>query len=223
MSWIAASTEAGDVIKGTSELRKVRWARAGMGKRGGARVIHFNRNEQGDLVLLVYVKAKFDNIPAATLVKLKEALDAKDKEMVQFEKDLLQSVGEMKRGEHVAVHRLWQSLPSRIRASSMATMNISLPDEMKAFVDAQVADCRYGNASEYMRDLIRQDLAREQFRAAIFAGLESGPAVDWPPAHFDELRAEISQVEAVGTRASKVSAGRKGRPAPVKAMRKKAT
>lgn len=79
VSWIAANTEAGDVIKGTSGLRKVRWARAGMGKRGGARVIYFNRNEQGDLVLLlVYVKAKFDNIPAATLVKLKEALDAKD-------------------------------------------------------------------------------------------------------------------------------------------------
>ena len=47
-----------------------------MGKRGGARVIYFNRNERGDLVLLVYVKAKFDNIPAATLMKLKEALDA---------------------------------------------------------------------------------------------------------------------------------------------------
>ena len=77
MSWIAANAEAGDVIKGTGGLRKVRWTRAGMGKRGGARVIYFNRNERGDLVLLlVYVKAKFDNIPAATLMKLKEALDA---------------------------------------------------------------------------------------------------------------------------------------------------
>ena len=77
VSWIAANTEAGDVIKGTGGLRKVRWSRPGMGKRGGARVIYFNRNERGDLVLLlVYVKAKFDNIPAATLMKLKEALDA---------------------------------------------------------------------------------------------------------------------------------------------------
>ena len=77
VSWIAANTEAGDVIKGAGGLRKVRWTRAGMGKRGGARVIYFNRNERGDLVLLlVYVKAKFDNIPAATLMKLKEALDA---------------------------------------------------------------------------------------------------------------------------------------------------
>lgn len=77
MSWIAENTEAGDVIKGTSALRKVRWTRPGMGKRGGARVIYFTRKERGDLVLLlVYVKAKFDNIPAATLMKLKEALDA---------------------------------------------------------------------------------------------------------------------------------------------------
>jgi len=77
VSWIAATAEAGDVIKGTGGLRKVRWTRAGIGKRGGARVIYFNRNERGDLVLLlVYVKAKFDNIPAATLMKLKEALDA---------------------------------------------------------------------------------------------------------------------------------------------------
>ncbi|MDP9994427.1 hypothetical protein J2W28_005043 [Variovorax boronicumulans] len=67
------------MIRCTGGLRKVRWARAGMGKRGGARVIYFKRKEQGDLVLLlVYMKAKFDNRPAATLVKLKEALDAKD-------------------------------------------------------------------------------------------------------------------------------------------------
>ena len=74
--WIAANTEAGDVIKGTGGLRKVRWSRPGMGKRGGARVIYFKRNERSDLVLLlVYVKAKFDNIPAADLLKLKEAID----------------------------------------------------------------------------------------------------------------------------------------------------
>lgn len=102
-------------------------------------------------------------------------------------------------------------------------MNISLPDEMKAFVDAQVADRRYGNASEYMRDLIRRDLSREQFRTAIFAGLESGPAVEWTPARFDELRAGIAHIEAAGELTSKVSAQRKARPAPAKAVRKKAT
>jgi antitoxin ParD1/3/4 len=105
----------------------------------------------------------------------------------------------------------------------MTTMNISLPDEMKAFVDAQIADRRYGNASEYMRDLIRRDLAREQFRAAILAGLESGPAVEWTPAHFDGLRAEIAHVEAPGAHKAGVSAERTARAASAKAVKKKAT
>ena len=77
VGWIAENSESGDVIKGTGGLRKVRWTRPGMGKRGGARVIYFNRNDQGDLVLLlVYTKAKLDNIAPAFLVKLKEAINA---------------------------------------------------------------------------------------------------------------------------------------------------
>lgn len=43
----------------------------------------------------------------------------------------------------------------------MATMNISLPDQMKAWVEAQSADGRYSNSSDYVRDLIR----REQIKA----------------------------------------------------------
>lgn len=39
----------------------------------------------------------------------------------------------------------------------MATVNISLPDPMKAWVDAQSADGRYANSSDYIRDLIRKD------------------------------------------------------------------
>lgn len=42
IAWIAANPLAGDVIPGTGGLRKVRWSRAGMGKRGGARVIYFH-------------------------------------------------------------------------------------------------------------------------------------------------------------------------------------
>jgi hypothetical protein len=73
---IAQNPDDGDVIPETGGLRKIRWARAGMGKRGGARIIYFVRNARGEVVLLiVYTKAKFDNLPAATLVKLKEAFD----------------------------------------------------------------------------------------------------------------------------------------------------
>jgi hypothetical protein len=47
-----------------------------MGKRGGARVIYYTRLPKGDIVLVaVYVKAKFDNIPAQVLNAWKEAYD----------------------------------------------------------------------------------------------------------------------------------------------------
>lgn len=51
----------------------------------------------------------------------------------------------------------------------MATMNISLPDSMKSWVERQTQCGRYGNASDYMRDLIRRD----QERAAAIADLQS--------------------------------------------------
>ena len=55
----------------------MRWSRAGVGKRGGARVIYFTRNARGELVLvLVYAKAKFDNISPQVLKALKEKFDA---------------------------------------------------------------------------------------------------------------------------------------------------
>ena len=44
-------------------------------------------------------------------------------------------------------------------------MNVSLPDELKAFVDAQVSSGDYGSTSEYVRDLIRQAQDRDRLRA----------------------------------------------------------
>ncbi|KTR83879.1 hypothetical protein NS277_08065 [Novosphingobium barchaimii] len=44
----------------------------------------------------------------------------------------------------------------------MATMNISLPDQMKSWVEAQSIDGRYSNASDYVRDLIRRDQVRSE-------------------------------------------------------------
>ena len=77
IDWIADHPEAGDVIPGSGGLRKVRWSRAGVGKRGGARVIYFTCNARGELVLvLVYAKAKFDNISPQVLKALKEKFDA---------------------------------------------------------------------------------------------------------------------------------------------------
>jgi hypothetical protein len=75
IAWLAASPEAGDVIPGSGGCRKVRWGRGGMGKRGGARVIYFNMLERGEIwLLIVYVKARFDNLPTSFLNKLREEI-----------------------------------------------------------------------------------------------------------------------------------------------------
>jgi hypothetical protein len=79
IDWISENPLAGDVIPGAGPLRKVRWKRQGMGKSGGARVIYFNRLADGEIaLLLVYAKAKFDNLSAVFLLKLKERFDEKN-------------------------------------------------------------------------------------------------------------------------------------------------
>jgi hypothetical protein len=76
VDFIAANPGAGDVMVGTRGLRKVRWARPGMGKRGGARVVYFCRDARGQVLLLIaYTKAKFDNLPTEFLNRLKEQYD----------------------------------------------------------------------------------------------------------------------------------------------------
>lgn len=76
VSFISAEPLAGDVIPGSGGLRKVRWSRPGMGKRGGARVIYFTRLANGEVVLIaVYAKAKLENMPLEVLKAWKEAYD----------------------------------------------------------------------------------------------------------------------------------------------------
>ena len=70
----------------------------------------------------------------------------------------------------------------------MATMNVSLPDQMKEWVEAQTASGRYGNASDYVRDLIRKDQDRAAAFAALQAeitkGVESGVAEEFDVEEF---------------------------------------
>lgn len=60
----------------------------------------------------------------------------------------------------------------------MATMNVSLPDPMKEWVEAQTRTGRYSNASDYVRDLIRRDQERSdrlaELQRLVAEGLESG-------------------------------------------------
>jgi antitoxin ParD1/3/4 len=58
----------------------------------------------------------------------------------------------------------------------MQSMNISLPDPLKQFVDGQVAEGRYSSVSEYMRELIREDekrKAKRRLEALLLEGMSS--------------------------------------------------
>ena len=75
ISFIAANPEVGDLIRGSGGLRKVRWSTAGQGKSGGARVIYFNAADGTIWLLIVYKKAKFDNLPTSFLIELKQGVE----------------------------------------------------------------------------------------------------------------------------------------------------
>lgn len=73
----------------------------------------------------------------------------------------------------------------------MSTMNVSLPDAMKSFVDEQVAERGYGTSSEYVRDLIRSDQQRLQLRGLLLQGGLSAPTAEADKAYFDGLRERV--------------------------------
>ena len=54
----------------------------------------------------------------------------------------------------------------------MAILNISMPDELRAFIEARVSMGEYQSASDYLRDLIRHD--REEIEQLLMEGIESG-------------------------------------------------
>jgi antitoxin ParD1/3/4 len=74
----------------------------------------------------------------------------------------------------------------------MTTMNISLPETLKAFVDEQVAGRGYGTSSEYVRELIRKDQDRQRLRTLLLEGAASGPGVKADAEYFAKLRARAS-------------------------------
>lgn len=80
----------------------------------------------------------------------------------------------------------------------MTTMNISLPDEMKAFVEAQLAADGYASASEYLRALIREDQkrrAKQSLEAKLLEGLQ-GPAVEMTHEDWGSIMQEATERHA---------------------------
>lgn len=75
----------------------------------------------------------------------------------------------------------------------MATMNISLPDSMKAFIDEQVSEHGYGTGSEYIRTLVRKELAASRLRDMILEGANSPVVAVADDAYFEGLRDRVRQ------------------------------
>jgi antitoxin ParD1/3/4 len=73
----------------------------------------------------------------------------------------------------------------------MTTMNISLPDSLKDFVDQRVTSSGYGTSSEYVRDLIRRDKDRLQLRTLLLEGAASPVTGAADADYFDSLRKTI--------------------------------
>jgi antitoxin ParD1/3/4 len=76
----------------------------------------------------------------------------------------------------------------------MSTMNISLPDQLKAFVDEQVSQRGYGTSSEYVRELIRKDQDRLHLRELLLAGAASPASEPVGDAYFERLRHQVRAV-----------------------------
>jgi antitoxin ParD1/3/4 len=73
----------------------------------------------------------------------------------------------------------------------MSTMNISLPETLKSFVDEQVSQGSYGTSSEYVRELIRKDQERLKLRGLLLAGAAAEAQAPADPAYFEGLRDRV--------------------------------
>ncbi|WP_404790236.1 type II toxin-antitoxin system ParD family antitoxin [Altericista sp. CCNU0014] len=76
----------------------------------------------------------------------------------------------------------------------MSTVNISLPESMKAYIDEQVATGGYGTVSEFFRDLIRQDQkrkAKESLETLLLEGLDSGTSTSMSAQDWEDIRLAV--------------------------------
>lgn len=75
----------------------------------------------------------------------------------------------------------------------MTTMNVSLPNALKSFVDEQVAERGYSTSSEYVRELIRADQDRQKLRNMLLDGAASSAESVADEAYFAGLRKRVRQ------------------------------
>lgn len=76
----------------------------------------------------------------------------------------------------------------------MKSMNISLPDTMRAYVEQLVAQGGYSSISEYFRELVRQDQkqrAKEQLQTMLLEGFNSGEATEMTAQDWEDIRQAV--------------------------------
>ena len=77
----------------------------------------------------------------------------------------------------------------------MSTMNISLTETLKSFVDDQVRERGYSSVSEYVRELIRREQDRQRLRAMLLEGAASPPDVTLDADYLNQLRDRVREAE----------------------------
>lgn len=84
----------------------------------------------------------------------------------------------------------------------MAVVNISLPDQLKEYVEERLNEGRFSTTSEYFRDLIREDQkrrAQERLDLLLLEGLESGKPIDVTEEYTQQKRADLIKRLAEGS------------------------
>ena len=77
---------------------------------------------------------------------------------------------------------------------AMTSLNISLPESLKKYVEVQVSAGGYSTPSEYLRELLRQDQkqrAEEKLEALLLEGLNSGEPIEITPEYWERKRAQL--------------------------------
>jgi antitoxin ParD1/3/4 len=79
---------------------------------------------------------------------------------------------------------------------NMETMNISLPESLKAFIESEVTTGGYSSASEFVRELVREAQkrkAREQLETLLLEGLNSGEPIEVTPKFWEEKIRQLQE------------------------------
>ena len=97
---------------------------------------------------------------------------------------------------------------------SMASLNISLPQSLKDYVENQVKDSGYSTPSEYVRELLREDQnrrAEQKLEALLLEGLNSGEPIEITPEYWESKRKRVVERLAAGKKSGLAKRGNSSR------------